>query len=380
MKKSRIALALIILGAFGISALSLLLPKPADAEIRQYYSPLATSVVLIDVILAVGAAILFLMALKNFQKELKPAYRLMAFSALAVGIGLLIFPYIEYYGRWDIIWFNVGSYAQYLVGAPLMYFGLRAFYKRVGLSGWASKAWLVALAIAVLSFVHALLPHFDVWPDFSELGYDFFQIVTIIPLVAYLVATYMAFRIRRHIGQAYQLAFGWLAFGLALYVFNTGGIVVLETVGYENWYFENRVYTAPAILGDFGLVMAGYYFAVVGLPRQAGFISRLFSGAGGQDVSSADLIIYASSLSSDREKIDSYLDGMRALTAQHASGQPFSVSEQKTLMGVYLSVERQLLTDDKLRSFTKEGLRSDISKRFSLDKQADRTFWPMLEG
>src|SRR5687768_3328227 len=100
MNNLRMTLALIIVATMGISTLSLLLPRPADAEISQYYSPIATSVVLIDVLLAVGSAVLFLLALRNFKPDLKPAYRLLALSTVVVGVGLLIFPYIEYYGLW----------------------------------------------------------------------------------------------------------------------------------------------------------------------------------------------------------------------------------------------------------------------------------------
>ncbi len=369
MKNLRITLALIFAATIGISALSLLLPKPADAEISQYYSPIATSVVLIDVLLALGSAVLFLIALRNFKPDLKPAYRFLAFSTLAVGLGLLVFPYIEYYGLWENLWFNASSYLQYLVGAPLMYFGIRMFYKKVGLGGWGSSLVAALGLIALFSLIHPFLPYDNAWPV-TVIEYNLFKIVTIIPFALYAITAFMAFRLRQRTGEGYKSAFNWLTIGLVFYAINTLGIILIEVIGYENIYYANRLYTIPAILGDLGLLFAGYCFAAIGRPKLARGI--------GETVTSMDIIIYVAGMASDQTKIDAYLDGMRSVTINLSPGEELTAEDQKKLQKSYVQIENFLIHDDPLRSFDKDTLRKDIVTRFGLAERGSGTFWPNL--
>lgn len=370
MQKLRLTLALIFVATAGISALSLLLPKPSDAELALYYSPVATSVALVDVLLAMGSAVLFLLALRNFKPDLKPAYRLLAFSTLAVGLGLLIFPYIEYYGLWENLWLNMASYLQYLIGAPLMYLGVRLFYKKVGLNGWTASL-LVALGLIVLfSAAHPLLPYDGAWEGALTLTqYNLFKIVTVIPFALYGIAAYMAIRLRQRTGHEYKASFNWLSAGLVFYVLNTLGIILIEVIGYENPYYADRLYTIPAILGDLCLLFAGYCFAAIGLPKT--------SKKSADEVTSMDIIIHAAGMASDQTKVDQYLDDMRIVTAHLQPGQTLTGADQEKLRGVYLKIEDHLVRSDPLRSFQKDNLRSEISKRFSLDGKSN-TFWPSL--
>jgi hypothetical protein len=370
MKKLRLLLTLILAVTASVSAASLLLPKPADVDVRADYSPIATSVVLIDVLLALGAALLFWLALKRFKPELKPAYRLLSLSTVSVGLGLLIFPYIEYYGLWDNIWLNMSSYLQYLIGAPLMFLGIRMFYKRVGLGGWPTSFIVLGVAVLVLLGVHTQLPYDGSWP-FPVWGYNLFKVVTIIPFVAYAMSYFMALRLRKRTGAEYTTAFTWLSIGLFFYVINTLGIILIEVIGSENVYYANRIYTVPAILGDLGLLLAGYCFAAIGLPKIAAIKGT---------ASSMDIIIYAASKTSAADKVDPLLDTMRTVTARlrlHPD-EPLSDTDQRELLGVYMKVEDFLVNSDPLRSFKRDELRADIGQHLGLEAGASTTFWPML--
>lgn len=370
MKKLRLILAIILTVTIGVSAASLLLPKPADAQISADYSPIATSVVLVDVLLAWGAATLFWMALKNFKPELKPAYRLLSISTICVGLGLLIFPYIEYYGLWDNIWLNISSYLQYLIGAPLLFEGVRRFYKRVGLGGWSTSYIVLAAAVLVLLAVHTQMPYDDSWP-FPVWGYNAFKTVTIIPFVAYAMAFYMALRLRKRTGAEYKTAFTWLTIGLGFYVINTLGIILIEIIGAENVYYANRIYTVPAILGDLGLLLAGYSFAAIGRPKAVASQAR---------ATSIDILLYTASKASDLTKIDPYLEDMRLITSQMRihPDQPLTPQEQQRLLDVYTKVEDFLVNQDTLRTFDKSSLRTEIERHFALDQSDNSTFWPMI--
>jgi hypothetical protein len=372
MQKLRVILALIVVGTLAISGLSLLMPTPTDAEISEFYSPIATSIVLIDALLAMGSAILFWMALAHFKPELKPAYRLMAASTLAVGLGMLILPYIEYYGLWENLELNMSSYLQYLIGSVLMYFGVRMFYRRVGLKGWPASLVVLGLAIVAASLLHPLLPddHTLYWP-FEEWGYNLFKVVTIIPIVAYGIAAYMAFRIRQRTGEEYKAAFGWLSIGLGFYVVANIGIMLIETIGYENPYYAERIYTLPNILGDIGVLLAGYCFSAIGRPKEAAVKD-------GESVSSVDIIVQASRMASDRTKIEEHLDEVRMVTSHVQPDAALSSEDQQRLRAAYLNIENFLVNHDPLRTFSQEQLRAELSTRLSLDKQGAATFWPTL--
>ncbi len=351
-----------------ISGLSLLLPSPKDATVLKDYSSVATSVVLVDVMLAWGSAIFFLLALRRFRPELKRAYRLLALSTLAVGLGLLVFPYIEYYGLWDNVWLNMSSYLQYLVGAPLMYAGVRMFYKKMELKGWQSSIVVAILGILVCSAIHPFLPYDNSWP-LARWQYDLFKVVAIIPFVLYAAAGLMALRIRRQTGREYRQAFTWLVIAMAFYVVNTLGIILIEVIGYDHAYYSDRIYTAPAILGDLCLVLAGYAFAAIGVPRN----TRKQS-----EVTSVDIIVHTAGMASNQALIDAYLDNLRIITANRTPGKPLTDGDEVTLQKTYLDIENFLVNSDPLRKFTRESIRLSVALYFGLDEKSTDTFWPSL--
>ena len=381
MKKLRTILVLILIGVVAISAVTLLLPAPPDAVGKQFYLQKAASISLIDVLTAVGSSILFFMALRSFKPELKAAYRLLAFSTLAVGLGLLIFPYIEYYDLWDITWLDMSSYAQYLVGAPLMYFGVRKFYKQLGLKAWPGNLLVVAGILVAVWCIHIFIPRnvAETW-DFTERVYDAWSIIPILPAVIYPITLAMVLKLRRATGQSYTKAFTWLAVGLFFYTCEAVSISVLDTVGFDTWYFNSRFIIVPAILGDLSFLTAGYQFNAISLPQshRRSWLQRWMSG-GEAPATSMDIIIYAAQMASDQSKIDRYLDGMRAVTVHHQADAPLSSDEQHKLRDVYLAIERQLVEEDALRDFDKTQLRADIVQRFDLGAAAgNNTFWSVL--
>lgn len=371
MKKLRMILALIVVGTIGVSLLSRVLLEPTGV-VSEFYSETAVSIVLVDALIAMGSAVLFLLALRHFKPELKPAYRLIALSTLGVGLALLVFPYIEYRGLWENVWWNMSSYLQYLIGAPLMYFGVRMFYKRAGLGGWESALVSLLLVIVALAFVHMMLPmdYATYWP-FSELKFNFFKLVTLIPIAAYGLAAYMAFRLRLRAGGEYSGALTWLSIGLLFYVVANVGVALIELIGYENAYYSSRYYTVPSIAGDLALLLAGYCFAAIGRPRGAEVNSD-------EPVTSMDLIIYAADKASDRNKLEAFLDDMRLVTSHVHPGEVPGADDQKKLKTVYLNIENFLVTSDPLRTFKKDELRAEIEQHFGLSQRGKDTFWPSL--
>ncbi|HSX17082.1 MAG TPA: hypothetical protein VLH86_03215 [Patescibacteria group bacterium] len=380
--KLRLRVILIVIAALGIGSGWLLLPPSANFDGATFYSPLGAPTTLVDLVLAIGGGVLFLRALHNFKQELKPAWRMVALAQFAVGVLTITFPIIEYYYLWPNIWWNMSSYLAYLVGSIFMYFGMRKFYKILGLKGRITSALLIGIVILVGWVLHAFIPHIVVWDQFNEHQYDLFELIPFVPIICYSAAAYMAFRIRAKVGKEYGMSFGWLTIGLSLQAASSIAIGVLELVGYENWYFASRAYEIPTILGDIGILTAAYYFNAIGLPTsRLGFWHRLFGGANMQPATSVDIIVYVVGMASDTSKIDIYLDNMRLITAHHKEGEPLDAQEQQKLYEVYTNLENYLVTKEPLRSFTTDSLRADITQHFGITpEQSAQTFWGRVTG
>lgn len=378
LTKVRLAITAIIIIALGTGCLWLLVPPPDGVTAAEFYSPLGTPVTLVDTMVAVGSGVLFLIALRNFKPQLKPAYRWVAAGSFSVGLLTIVYPYIEYYDLWDNVWFNMSSYLQYFIGSILMYFGARSFLKILGLKSKATSFWVVALAVALVSGIHAVMPHADSWPTLSELKYDLFEIAVIIPVIFYAAASYSMFKIRRRAGSEYRWSFGWLAVGLGIQMASAITILVLDTIGYDNWYFNSRLYETPTIAGDVAVLVAAYYFNVIGLTNPAkAWWHRIFGGVQAP-ATSLDIVVLTAGMVSNTTAIDPILERMRILTAQLTPGQKLSPDDERELRQIYLEIENYLVTKEPLRSFSRDELRATVTSRLSLDLPESHTFWPTV--
>jgi hypothetical protein len=370
MRRLHILFVCLIVAALAISLASLLLPTPPDAEIAAFYNPLGTVITLFDSAIAVCAAILFLRALRGFNPELKPAYRLLAVSTLLYGIFTLIYPIIEYFGLWGSIEWSIVSYSSFFFGGPLMYLSVRQFYKRLGFGGVVASL-PVFLGFALIAWaVYIFTPHApEVWP--TETLHDAMQFITLLPLVSYAAAAYMSLRVLQRTGRDYNKAFGFLLAGLVLQTIAAATVIVLEVIGYENWYFESRSMWIPIITGDLAILLAGYFFNRIG--------SQTNSKPRKNTASSMEIITYAANMASDVTKVDPLLDKMRTVTAALAPDQPLSATDQRHLSDVYLGVEQYLAHDDPLRRVEPRELRQQIEGQFTVSSTDASTFWPLLK-
>ena len=90
------------------------------------------------------------------------------------------------------------------------------------------------------------------------------------------------------------------------------------------------------------------------------FLGDLFaknSKTEGSISNSLDMVTRAASLASNDRNIDLILDDVRMVTAKLQPGQPISDADNKKHIRAYLQIEKYLITEESLRTFTKEGLR-----------------------
>ena len=375
INKLRLAVVLIIFIALGVASIWLLLP-PAN-ESGKFYSPFGTPTTIVDLVLAIGGGVLFLRALRNFKEALKPAWRSVALAQFALGTLTLLFPIIEYYYLWPNVWWNMSSYLAYLVGSMFMYLGMRKFYKILGLQSRVTSIILIGITILVGWGLHAFIPHPVTWDQFTEHQYDLFELIPLVPIVCYSASAYLTLRIRAKVGAEYRRAFGWLAVGLTIQAGACISIGILELVGYDNWFFNSRAYEIPNILGDIGILTAAYYFNAIGLPASRTSMWRRLMGASDiRQTTSIDIILYVAGMASDSSKIDGYLDSKRLVTALQEGND----NDREALYDAYIHIEKYLVDEERLRSFTTKGLRADVTEHFGLDAgNSGETFWPRLQ-
>jgi len=378
--KLRIEVWAVVVFGVAVALLWFLVPVPKGLDHQTFYSPFGVPTTLVDLTIAIGSGVLFLQAWRNFKQELKPAYRFIAAAQLVVGITTLIYPYIEYYDLWENTWFNMSSYVGYLFGSVLMYFGARQFMKILGIRGRLTTPLLMLGYFLALSVIHAFLPHNQVWPAFTEHQYDLFEMAVVAPVLFYAIAAYGMGRISRRIGSDYRKAFGWLAGGLALQLVSAFGLLIMDMVGYDNWYFNTRLYELPTICADILILTAAYSFNTVGLASTGQSIwRRLFSHRTAQPVTSLDIISYTAGMVSNPKNIDPALDKVRLLSAKLKPGEAPSAEDQAALRGVYLEIEKYLVTAEPLRTITRDDVRNRVIVHFGLDHApTDKTFWPAV--
>lgn len=371
----------IVGGAICMAALWFLVPTPEGVEAKELYSPMGTPLTLMDAVIAIGGAALFLRALRNFKQDLRPAYQLMAYAQVCVGLCALLFPYIEYYSLWDNALLNMATYVGYFFGSILMYLSARKFFLLLGLRSKATSILgMVIVALAAWG-LHALLPHVDSWglAGVSELEYDIFELIPTVPVLFYGVAIYLAIRLRRKVGSDYRRAFDWAIVGLSLQWFSATGVAVMELIGFENWYFVSRAYAVPTILGDVALLCAAYHFNAIGLPNKSAWLGLWDRSV--RAVTSLEIVTYTAGLVANPDKIDGQLDRMRSITSRIIPGEELRLTpeDERALQEVYLSIEQYLASGDDLRTYTREGVRDTVERHFRLDAGAGtNTFWPSL--
>lgn len=77
----------------------------------------------------------------------------------------------------------------------------------------------------------------------------------------------------------------------------------------------------------------------------------------GKITNSLDMVTRAASLASNVRNIDTILDDVRMITSKLEPGQSISDNDNKKLIQAYLQIENYLITQESLRTFTKEDLR-----------------------
>lgn len=302
----------------------------------------------------VAAALLFVYGLRDFKPEMRRSYQIIALSVAFFGITNLQYPILIFFNLIPGPWLSYGGSIIIIIsGISLHYVGNRHFAKTLGINtkftSWAVLWATTAIGCASVIFI----PHHH---EIPESWYQIHQIACTFDTIWNLFITGILVRSLQEVGPAYGPALRWLAagsFGSALGFVQV--FIVAATIGQNSAYNLSGLTAIPFAITGLFYITSGYLFCKI-----------RFYGLGAKDHATSgrpilDAVINAARLASNRRDIEGLLERVRAITASLAPGQSLSPTNQQALIQIYLQIEDYLISRERLRSFTREGLRARLS-------------------
>lgn len=320
-------------------------------------------------VMTFGAAWFFLSGLKNFKPGLRKAYILLCIGVLAFGLSqaqLIPMAYLDI--KW---WVTNGFFTlPYMTSFIFFFLGVRQFAKVLGVkTKWTS--WpLAALASFATAGVLVMIPHAP-----SPLASGQYATVvgfTTVVSVFFAFAAGAAFRLRREIGPLYTKALTWLAIGLSIGVIGGFHYVFVEMAVRIDWYYAGNLTVLFMFISSALTLYSGYAVREIN-EISSSYVPKRVSP---DPLVFVEIVTYITNLVSRPTELDVALDDLRVVTSQLSPTQSKleSTQEQKVIK-VYRKVEEYLVKKERLRIYTREDLRENITKKFKLTKQETNKLW-----
>lgn len=300
-----------------------------------------------------GAALYFIAGLRTFKPALKVAYIFLAIGIVLFSLSQVV-PSLSAFT--DILSRNV-TVAQiffvvpYLAGAIFMYVGLWLFAKLLGIKSFGTSILFAALCALAVAALAALTPH-------TALPISTSAYILLFGAVGWCTALsgitcWIAWRIRTAIGVIYKPAMLWLTLALAALCLTTIHEIVVKAHFPYSSYASNSLSVWPFLVVGILFLRAGLSFKAsskkfLQLPAEASF---------------TDVVVAIAVLVSKPADVDETLDKMRAITSGQ-SANALSEADKSTLLDVYLRIEKYLVTEERLHTYTTESLRGNLPPYF----------------
>lgn len=156
LRRLRWTIAAIWAAAFIASALTHIIPNSLSTDARGQAGGFFFSLVL-----GSGSAYLFLTALRNFQPELKPAFRLLCIAPFIIGLSQMQLLIAAVFGIGSTPLMRYGGInITFFIAMVCMYYGIRIYAQKLGIRSWATSQgtfWGGAAAVAILTALLASL-------------------------------------------------------------------------------------------------------------------------------------------------------------------------------------------------------------------------------
>jgi hypothetical protein len=275
--------------------------------------------------------------------------------------------FFDLWDSWPMVLGVVNT--PFIIAVAVIFIGIRTFYRKLEMpSVWRSLRFNAAFVAAGI-LIAVFMPHAP--SPLDELTYDTGSFFFALSSLALWVTAFNIFAIRKHIVASYARVLNWLGGGLVFEALLVGGSVIMKAFGFDT-RVATGIFQDYLVLAAIPYVVAGYLFYQLTADTRHAVIS---TGAG-----IVDILMYMSSLVSSPKAIDAILDDMRLITARIRPGLPMAEADKAKLADVYLRLEHYLTTEEKLRSFTTEQLRSQVYAKFNtqLSATVDSIFWQKI--
>jgi hypothetical protein len=352
---------LLIVGAVALSAIAFTLPMPPRVNPKEFSAQLFA--IIMVALWYFSAALLFLLALKDFKSEARRAYYLVSMGVVVIGIfSVAWLPIVTYLFNEKLVSpFYATSMVVSSIGMGMIYGGVRRFSELVDATGRRiSWHWIIGVLAAGILIIF-LLPQSPGTPNAlvnSGLDNDLLHTGKWLEFCFCLLTIRLIWLIRGHLGKPYMRALWpiWTYAILDIFLLMSG--VLME----DFWAVSNEVYMSIALGGmvlPLMLILAGYRFC-----RLYAYAPRVRKHLA---PSLVDLIVYVASLASRPRDIDPILDNLRRITALTQSKHDAQESNKRELERVYLQIEKYLITEEPVLGLSRESLRTRVDAYFNFE-------------
>lgn len=244
---------MLVLGVFAvvIPLATLLVPVPANLTISPIEHRMSLALLSLLAWLHIGAAILFLMGLKDFKQRLKNAYFLICAGLIIMGLNMVQLPVLGTFNLWETAWATTygGLSVPYTAGLFLVFLGMRSFASALRVKNWLTSATSVLLLVAGIGLVSGFALAID-----GEFNTDFAARMANAAFV--IINAVLVLKVKNTAGPAYNAALAWLFMALLCAVLAQLGIVTFDMLRTQ----ESPLIIIPFALASALYVKAGYAF------------------------------------------------------------------------------------------------------------------------
>jgi hypothetical protein len=254
---NKITLVLIVLTIL-VYGVSFLVPLPTkwQATDDEFHLTLANST--LYAMLHLGAAVLFLTAIKAYKATLRRAYMTIALGTVLVGAGLAHVVLINIFGLLQTPWVQYGGVLLPFLGAGLaMYFGTRAMAQLVSVESYLTKVKFIFPVAIIGAGVVFLVPHAPA--VIPEASFDASSAINVWNMILYAASLGLVLQVKDRIGTYYVRPMAWLATGLIGSVIITTFVLVGSLISGQ--VPEGRTLELLVIFGGCLYFLAGHSFA-----------------------------------------------------------------------------------------------------------------------
>jgi hypothetical protein len=303
----------------------------------------------------VGGAALFLASLGRFKAKMRLAYTLFALGIILFGLAMVQLPIIGLKDLWESWWANGGPVvAPFIFATLLIYAGMQKFALLLGIKSKLTNWWILLTSVVSFTILSFFAGHYlAIYADSVD-GLDMYIAIVAWSVVCITFAALLARRVIDRIGPFYQPGMRWLTTALLVITFaGWHEYIISYFTNNDTWYVAYGVALWPFIVGGLVILRAGYAFTLLGstLP----YIPVHEAPAAEPDSE----MQYAESLASLAALVSS--QGHEVVKeAQAVAAAP----SQQTAVQSYNKLENYLMNQDPLREFKKEEIRGQLTPRF----------------